>query len=154
MVLTSGIASLEEAGHEDLTDAVYLDAQRRHALDGYWSAVHPRVMDLHNHTISLSRAAVRHCYGEAFRSDVASASTPTPLLLQAAGADEEEAEAGMFEIIVGRGESLSPAVLRLLNEEFSPSQDARVRDDNPGRLQVPRQSIRAWMEARREGGLV
>lgn len=38
MVLTSAIGSLEEAGHEDLTDAVYSEALRRGALDGYWSA--------------------------------------------------------------------------------------------------------------------
>jgi hypothetical protein len=27
----------QEAGHEDLTDAVYREALRRGALDGYWS---------------------------------------------------------------------------------------------------------------------
>ena len=183
----------QEAGHEDLTDAVYREALRRGALDGYWSAgacvlvclvlvytwvvhcmytrpnptsnnrnytsVHPGVMDLHNKTVPLARAAVRHCYAETLLLHHHPPNPTSPSLLAPTAAADTDADANgttdlmpFFEIIIGRGEHLSPAVLRLLNEEFAPPQDARVKADNTGRIQVPRERIRAWVAAREGGG--
>lgn len=114
-------------------------------------------MDLHNKTIPLARAAVRHCYSQALLQglDEADGASPpsSPLLPSSSSATADESGQGVgpfFEIIIGRGKSLSPAVLQLLNEEFCPPQDARVKEDNPGRLMVPRARIREWIAARRE----
>lgn len=118
-------------------------------------------MDLHNKTVPLARAAVRHCYAETLLSHQASPPpAPTTSLLDPSPNTNDPTAApttpssSPFEIIIGRGQLLSPAVLRLLNEEFSPPQDARVKADNPGRIQVPRERIRAWVAARRraDGG--
>lgn len=114
-------------------------------------------MDLHNKTVPLARAAVRHCYAEALllhhhHHHRPNPTSPSLLAPTAAAADTEANSGAFFEVIIGRGEHLSPAVLRLLNEEFAPPQDARVKADNTGRIQVPRERIRAWVAAREGGG--
>lgn len=112
-------------------------------------------MDLHNKTVPLARAAVRHCYAETLLiHGPTSLTSPTPSSLLGPFPDATDADvSAYFEIIIGRGEHLSPAVLRLLNEEFVPPQDARVKSDNTGRIQVPRERIRAWMAAREGRGV-
>lgn len=129
------IEALESSGGEESTiDSIYAGGIEQKVFS-HWKIKEDdlnKVLELHDFTIAMSKAALRQALDELlaenFRAD-------KDLVIITGSGNHSE---GGFSII-------KPALQAYLKDNFSPPLHALEMSSNPGRLIIPKENIQSWL---------